>query len=37
MEELCYTRRRSPGSGRVLCREYVPSRHNMSSGRALSP
>ena len=31
------TRRRSPGGGRVLCREYVPSRHIRSSGRALSP
>ena len=27
--------RRSPGGGRVLCREYVPSRHIRSSGRAL--
>ena len=26
----------SPGGGRVLCREYVPSRHIRSSGRALS-
>ena len=29
--------RRSPGGGRVLCREYVPSRHIRSSGCALSP
>ena len=27
--------RRSPGGGRVLCREYGPSRHIKSSGRAL--
>ena len=29
--------RRSPWGSRVLCREYVPSRHIRSSGRALSP
>ena len=28
--------KRSPGGGRVLCREYVPSRHIRSSGCALS-
>ena len=28
--------RRSPGGGRVLCREYVPSRHIRSIGRVLS-
>ena len=27
--------RRSPGGGRVLCRDYVPSRHIRSSGRAI--
>ena len=27
--------RRSPGGGRVLCREYVPSRHIRSSGCAI--
>ena len=29
--------RRSPGGDRVLCREYVPSRHIRLSGRAFSP
>ena len=28
--------RRNPGGGRVLCREYIPSIHIRSSGRALS-
>ena len=29
--------RRSPGGGRVICRESIPSRCIRSSGRALSP
>ena len=29
--------RRSPGGGRILEREYVPSRHMRPSGHALSP